>query len=291
MVNRRDEFARAKQGNLQAVDSAISQGKIHCFYQTTVNSIHENSERFPLEIHLNTKDGLCIQGCHRVIARLGAVPPRNFVESIGVEFATKDITALPVLSEQYQSSVDGLYIVGALAGYPLIKQAMNQGYEVIETICGETVEPADEPLLAKQLKPLQSVETVSDKVTLLRQKLAIFSDINILDVTAKQQTFETTLGRFPARNFAEGQQAKLCIRQRAIQIIPPHTEQAEREKYQTVRARVMHHKFLGDVALIELSVEGLDKLLLMRLLERETPEVGTEIDIYVEPASVLVFET
>jgi len=29
----------------------------------------------------------------------------------------------PQLSEQYESNVRGLYIVGALAGYPLIKQA------------------------------------------------------------------------------------------------------------------------------------------------------------------------
>ena len=40
---------------------------------------------------------------------------------------------MPELSETYESNVPGLYIVGALGGYPLIKQAMNQGYEVVIT--------------------------------------------------------------------------------------------------------------------------------------------------------------
>jgi hypothetical protein len=45
-----------------------------------------------------------------------------------------------------------MYIVGALGGYPLIKQAMNQGYEVVEYILGNKVEPADEPLPARQVQ-------------------------------------------------------------------------------------------------------------------------------------------
>ncbi len=44
----------------------------------------------------------------------------------------------------------GLYIIGALGGYPLIKQAMNQGYEVVEFALGRDVAPADEPLLQKK---------------------------------------------------------------------------------------------------------------------------------------------
>ena len=42
-------------------------------------------------------------------------------------------------------------IIGALAGYPLIKQAMNQGYEVVETILGNDILPADHALLAAKV--------------------------------------------------------------------------------------------------------------------------------------------
>jgi hypothetical protein len=40
-----------------------------------------------------------------------------------------------------------MYVIGALGGYPLIKQAMNQGYEVVEYIVGNDVKPADHGLL------------------------------------------------------------------------------------------------------------------------------------------------
>ena len=51
------------------------------------------------------------------------------------------------MSTSYETNVPGLYAIGALAGYPLIKQCLNQGYEVIQTIAGSPVEPADEQLL------------------------------------------------------------------------------------------------------------------------------------------------
>ena len=85
-----------------------------------------------------------------MIGRLGAIPPRKLVEGFGIRFGSKDPTALPELSPTYQSSVPGLYVVGALGGYPLIKQAMNQGYEAVESICGRVVVPADQPLLEKR---------------------------------------------------------------------------------------------------------------------------------------------
>lgn len=56
------------------------------------------------------------------------------VESFGITFPNNDPAAVPQLSPTYESNVKGIYIVGALGGYPLIKQAMNQGYEVVESM-------------------------------------------------------------------------------------------------------------------------------------------------------------
>ncbi len=53
------------------------------------------------------------------------------VESFGIVFPNNDPAAVPQLSPTYESNVKGIYVVGALGGYPLIKQAMNQGYEVV----------------------------------------------------------------------------------------------------------------------------------------------------------------
>src|SRR5690606_36080527 len=92
-------------------------------------------------LRLNSKEGTVEVPCDRIIARLGAKPQRDFVESCGIQFPSKDPAAIPQVSPTYESNVPGLYIIGALAGYPLIKQAMNQGYEVAEFICGRPVKP------------------------------------------------------------------------------------------------------------------------------------------------------
>ena len=90
-----------------------------------------------------------------VITRLGAVPSRKFVESIGVQFGRRMPMRCRSSRRSFESNVPGVFIIGALAGYPLIKQAMNQGYEVIEHLLGNAVEPADHALLQKKLGGLR----------------------------------------------------------------------------------------------------------------------------------------
>jgi Fe-S-cluster-containing hydrogenase component 2/CRP-like cAMP-binding protein len=58
------------------------------------------------------------------------------------------------VNAHYESNVPGIYLLGAIIGYPLIKQAINQGYEVIEHIRGAVVEPADQPLLEERFAGL-----------------------------------------------------------------------------------------------------------------------------------------
>jgi thioredoxin reductase len=140
IVNRKGEFARAKQGNLDMILADINSGKITCYYNATSTQITEQPSGM---LELKTADGLVQVPCERIIARLGAIPPRKFVESCGVDFPNDDPTSLPELSERYESNLPGLYIVGALGGYPLIKQALNQGYEVVEYILGNSILPAE----------------------------------------------------------------------------------------------------------------------------------------------------
>ena len=67
------------------------------------------------------------------------MPPRKFVESCGIVLPSDSPTAYPQVSETYESQVPGLYVIGALAGYPLIKHCLNQGYEVVEYILGNNI--------------------------------------------------------------------------------------------------------------------------------------------------------
>ena len=153
ILNRDGEFTRAKEANNAAVLKAIESGQMQCIYKASIASaedLADGSTRGRLAI--KTDAGEVTVDCDRVIARLGAMPPRKFVESCGVEFPSKDPNSVPAVSPTYESNVPGLYIIGALAGYPLIKQAMNQGYEVVEYIEGRPVDPADTPLLRQKFE-------------------------------------------------------------------------------------------------------------------------------------------
>ncbi len=148
IVNRRGEFSRAKDGNLAAVLAASSDpdNRLKVLYKTQPQEIRPGDKKRLLVI-LETETGPLEIAADRIIGRLGAIPPRTFVEAAGVQFPNAKPEAIPELSRQYESNVAGLYIIGSLAGYPLIKQAMNQGYDVIEFINGNSIRPADHPLL------------------------------------------------------------------------------------------------------------------------------------------------
>src|SRR3546814_11276320 len=70
---------------------------------------------------LDTPDGDEKIACDVIVARLGSVAPRGFVESMGIEFTGPDREAFPKLSPTFESPVPGIFVLGALAGYPLIK--------------------------------------------------------------------------------------------------------------------------------------------------------------------------
>jgi CRP-like cAMP-binding protein/thioredoxin reductase/ferredoxin-like protein FixX len=176
IINLGDEFVRAKPANNAAILKAIADGRIECFYKTSVARVEDDG------VVVKTPDGEAHVKCDRVIARLGADPPRKLVEACGVTFPSQDRAALPELSPSYESNVPGLYIIGALAGYPLIKQAMNQGYEVIETILGNKVEPADEPLLRKKFEGIGPDVTVDQIIQTIQANVPVLSGLTTLQL-------------------------------------------------------------------------------------------------------------
>jgi len=181
IVNRAEEFARVKDGNLSLILKAIEDETLGCFYKSSCVSITATAgAEAPYLLTLATPEGDTAVPCHRIIARIGAVPPRKFVESCGIRFPSSDVAALPELSAQYESNVPGLYVIGALGGYPLIKQAMNQGYEVVSYIQGEAVEPADEPLLAEKFSKLSGRLSVTETLQRMQQRIPLFADVNPL---------------------------------------------------------------------------------------------------------------
>jgi thioredoxin reductase/Fe-S-cluster-containing hydrogenase component 2 len=187
MLNRSSGFPRAKDANAARITRAISGGRVKCVMHAEAKSLHANNSQTngeaaaaPYRLVISTQEGERTIPCHRLIARLGAVPPRQLVESIGVRFPSAEPDALPELSPQFESTVPGLYVIGALAGYPLIKQAMNQGFEVVEQLLGRTVAPADHDILRAKFRILRGGNEVERIVSLIHKGLPLFRDIQML---------------------------------------------------------------------------------------------------------------
>ena len=181
IVNRKDEFARAKEGNLKLILDAIDSKTIECYYGTTPARIEDSAtDEYSGIFILDTPGGEAQVPVNRIIGRLGAIAPRALVESFGIEFPNKEPDAIPALSSQYESNVKGLYVIGALGGYPLIKQAMNQGYEVVEYILWNKVKPADHDLIAAKFSSLSFDLEVDETLSLMRERIPIFADVNAL---------------------------------------------------------------------------------------------------------------
>jgi iron(III) transport system ATP-binding protein len=108
----------------------------------------------------------------------------------------------------------------------------------------------------------------------------LFSEINEVPWTVEGGALRTPLGTFWVPELAEGDRAVLCLRQRAIRLAPAG---------EGIEARVLHVKFLGDAALIEVGVQGFEAPLKALVRESEVPPQGQEVAVALEPERVLVF--
>ena len=185
IINRGKEFSRAKTGNLNAIVAAITdiRGNLKCLYETRIKLIEKNAAGPgpALQVTLETPTGVQQQSCHRIIARLGSIPPRSFLEGIGITFPSKDEKAVPSLSKNYESNKPGVFIVGSLAGYPLIKQAMNQGYDTAEYIYGNvSIKPVDQQLIEWQFSGIPFFQDPDEVLSRFKSNVPIFRELNAL---------------------------------------------------------------------------------------------------------------
>jgi iron(III) transport system ATP-binding protein len=107
-----------------------------------------------------------------------------------------------------------------------------------------------------------------------------FSELNELAARIEGGNAATPLGRFAANGVPDGADAIVCVRQRGVRL---------RGAGQGVPGRVLDARFLGDVALVEVAVQGLDAPLFARVAESDVPPQGAEVGVVIEPGAVLVF--
>jgi cGMP-dependent protein kinase 2 len=177
LLNRGTDFARAKSANVKLLMEARDEGRIEVLTETAPAGVELGW------LTLDTRDGQRRIRCDRIIARTGSAPPRGFVESCGIAFTSPDRGAFPRLSPSFETSVPGLYVIGALAGYPLIKHCMNQGYDVVEFINGNrALKPADEPILEAKFQDLPGRRTVDAWLDLFRTNVTILNELSPLQM-------------------------------------------------------------------------------------------------------------
>lgn len=190
LIVRGSEIVRAKESLIREVLSRTSNGSLTVYYSTTLRKIEAGF------VDLNVRGDVVRIPADAIFLKLGADPPRRFFEKIGIRYRSEARDAAPVLSSVYETSVPGLFLIGAASGRDLIKLGINQGYEVIEHILGREIEPADEAVLRSRLPFLEG--TVSERLALLQSRIPIFN-------AASQEQLREMFLAVEVREFADGE--------------------------------------------------------------------------------------
>ena len=195
LVVRGPEIVRAKDNLIRDVITRATNGSLTVFYSSNVMEVR------PGELDLEVRGDMITTPADLIFVKIGADPPRKFFEAIGIEYNGTGPSSRPILSDTYETTVPGLYLIGAASGRDLIKLGMNQAWEVIEHLAGREVEPADEEVLRSRIPFLSGT---------VRQRLQdLQSRIPVLGAASEEQLRETMLTA-EVLEFSPGQ---LIIRQ------------------------------------------------------------------------------
>ncbi|HYF56253.1 MAG TPA: ABC transporter ATP-binding protein [Salinarimonas sp.] len=107
-----------------------------------------------------------------------------------------------------------------------------------------------------------------------------FCDFNEVEGVVRGGRVSTPVGIFPAPGLADGAQAVACIRPQGVRIRAPGF---------CLPGRVASRRFLGEVDLVHVAVQGLERPLQARTREAYRPGEGEDVGVDLDSDEVLVF--
>ena len=107
-----------------------------------------------------------------------------------------------------------------------------------------------------------------------------FCDFNEVEAVVRNGQVSSPLGVFAAPHLPEGANAVLCLRPQGIRLRP--------EGF-CLPGRLVSKRFLGEVDLVHVAVQGLDRPLQARIRRGVQAEVGQDVGVDIDEQEVLVF--
>jgi iron(III) transport system ATP-binding protein len=107
-----------------------------------------------------------------------------------------------------------------------------------------------------------------------------FCDFNEVEGVVEGGRVATPAGVFPAPHLAEGASAIVCIRPQGVRLHPPAF---------CLPGRVVSRRFLGEVDLVHVAVQGLDRPLQARVRTLAGLQAGQDVGVDIDQHEVLVF--
>jgi len=227
---------------------------------------HAALERVGLGHYANEYPHILSGGEQQRVALARAITPRPSVLLMDEPFSGLDLRLREKMREETLAILHETRATSIVVTHDA-EEAMRMGDRVALMRRGRVVQTGNALELYRSPKDILAART--------------FSDLNELAARIDRGSALTPLGRFAANGLPDGTDAIVCVRQRGVRLL---------EAGQGVPARVLDARFLGDSALVEVAVQGLDAPLFARVKESDVPPQGAEIGVGIDSGAVLVFE-
>ncbi|MBN8999237.1 MAG: ABC transporter ATP-binding protein, partial [Rhizobiales bacterium] len=106
-----------------------------------------------------------------------------------------------------------------------------------------------------------------------------FSELNECEAVVEDGRVATPLGPLPAEGKAEGARVVVAVRPQGVHLSPFG-----------IPGRVVGHRFLGEVDLVDVAVDGMETPVRLRLRGETDIRVGASVGIAVDPREALLFD-